>query len=187
MNFESNLQNTTLHDNKRMSSTISILLLRSSFPTEDLSIIVLVKIIRVFYLKRKTLLLFFEHFLTSFGWFLSVRFLGNGWMDFPWKFQILILIMWNRFLLNGLIWWRSFRLREMGDFLYFRGSRCPRFFSKTTSLKIECLWICMHQLSFFYLERLLRYTSLKFSYSEACDFPTFFHTYLFTRYSFVKT
>ena len=79
-------------------------------------------------------------------------------------------------------WWRPFRLWEMGDFLCLRGSRCPRFFSKTTSyknlkfsdLENECLWTNR----FFNLERLLIYPNLKFSFSKACDFPTLFHSYL---------
>ena len=81
-------------------------------------------------------------------------------------------------------WWRPFRLweRAISCVLECHVVHTNLIFS---DLENECLWMCMHQSPYFNLERLLM--SLKFKYSEACNFPTLFHSYLFTRYSFVKT
>ena len=49
------------------------------------------------------------------------------------------------------------------------------------------MFVGVHAPVGFNFELLQRYTSLKLSYSEACDFPTLFHSYVFTRNFFVKT
>ena len=48
------------------------------------------------------------------------------------------------------------------------------------------MFVGVHAPVGFNSELLQRYTSLKLSYSEACDFPTLFHSYLFTRNFFCE-